>query len=1356
MTNWVTVGEPTGPGYTGTLVALSTEDKQCDVTSVEFGSTSGDVTVTRAPDGLANGTYYATFTSTVASATPEALAKLNGAQVGVNKPIPFKSDVPDKSKSKVTVNPPTQVVGSPVTVTVALQDKYGNPVTWIAPADIDVTGESGANAAEVKACVLDAASGTYKCEMTAKLVGDYTVEAVVAGTTLDDHPVVTFTHGAVCVSNCEPVDPNHLTRFDMVTNDQPADGKTKDSAEASAYDHYGNVVPGAAVQVVDQSTGALAGLLTPATATATTGTDGTAMVYWTATRSGRYTGLGTIDGLRPTAAGKDVTGGVLSEIRFSQPDVSAKDSDLVVTPASPIVVGNTYTATATIRTATKELVAGAVVSFGVTTDVTDGWTLSKATCTTISDGTCSVTLTAQLVGDYTISATIPQAGVATGINGSPKTVKFTAGEVCVDNPATTAPECAPLDKTHVTRVTVDPNGAVANGSAPDVINVYAYDYYGNAVANAQVVATALGGLTLATATASPQTGTDGTATIGYTSLDATTYLVPVTVGGKTPPTSPAQLSFVDVPVADLKITISPDGPLPVGDTYTVTATAKDVDGKFVKGAVITFPPVAGATVGASCTTNVDGVCTVTLYSETPGTYTVKGRTGTLEAEDTAVYKVGPVDHATVEVVKNGARPDGVDQDVYRVTAYDKFDNPVPGAAVTSTDQSAELTTLAIAPTNKNGQTTVAYTSTKGGVYDATVKVNDVTAVPTVIHPAFGGPAAGGTWSVTPAGPLVVGRGAANSYTLRASLVDDLNRPAAGSVATFTVNPGGPVFPDGPSCVTDTSGTCTVPVYSTKAGTYSVTADTNGLALKSTNNRYAESVVWTPDEVCTVPSGCTPDPETKPEFYTRVIVTEDKAVANGDAYDVATVYAYDQYGNPVPSALVISTTADAKLTIQQGIPGTDAQGESTIQYTSTKAGEHLAAVTIDGKIPVAYNSVNAYTAGEANPVAGQVTLTFVAGPADPKHSYLTVEPKQQLAYDDVAVTATIADKFDNPVAGVTVAFDVTGNATFGDSEATPVAAVTGTTDANGRAAATLTDATNTEEIVQVSARIDVAGVATDIVNSPTDVTFLPRVLAPCSSLSVNKNELPVGEYATATVNVCDDMLHPVPNVTVTITTDSSTTLVNSSQLTTDSSGNAFLKFTDSEAKVVQVTAKLPDGSEVDNSPEKVTFLDVTAPEPPVITTPKDGTATNKPNVEVTGTGEAGATVTVWDKTDPANPVSVCTAVVDAQGNWKCTTTKLADGDHTLVATQTDPAGNTSGPSNEVNIKIDQTPPGAPVFDRTNGSEVSGSAEPGATVVVTDGNGQPIPGCGPMVADADGRFSCDPTTRLVPGTVVKGTA
>ena len=94
---------------------------------------------------------------------------------------------------------------------------------------------------------------------------------------------------------------------------------------------------------------------------------------------------------------------------------------------------------------------------------------------------------------------------------------------------------------------------------------------------------------------------------------------------------------------------------------------------------------------------------------------------------------------------------------------------------------------------------------------------------------------------------------------------------------------------------------------------------------------------------------------------------------------------------------------------------------------------------------------------------------------------------------------------------------------------------------------------------------------------------------------------------------------------------------------------------------------------------------TRPGPPVITGPADGMVTDDPHPPITGTGDGpGDAITVTD-TDGS---IVCTATVGADKKWLCVPEEpLAEGPHTFTATETDPAGDTSDPSNQVTVTID---------------------------------------------------------------------
>ncbi|WP_048277617.1 Ig-like domain-containing protein, partial [Pseudomonas aeruginosa] len=192
-----------------------------------------------------------------------------------------------------------------------------------------------------------------------------------------------------------------------------------------------------------------------------------------------------------------------------------------------------------------------------------------------------------------------------------------------------------------------------------------------------------------------------------------------------------------------------------------------------------------------------------------------------------------------------------------------------------------------------------------------------------------------------------------------------------------------------------------------------------------------------------------------------------------------------------------------------------------------------------------------------------------------------------------------------------------------------------------------------------------------------------------------------------------------------------------QVTADGSGN--WSFTPGiplpDGTVVNVVARSP--SNVDSAPAVIT-VDGVAPAAPVID-PSNGT-------EISGTAEAGATVILTD--GGGNPIGQATA--DGSGNWTFTpSTPLANGT-VINAVAQDPAGNTSGPAS---VTVDAIAPPAPVINPSNGVVISGTAEAGATVILTDGNGNPI---GQVTADGSGNWAFTPATPLANGTVINALA
>jgi len=150
----------------------------------------------------------------------------------------------------------------------------------------------------------------------------------------------------------------------------------------------------------------------------------------------------------------------------------------------------------------------------------------------------------------------------------------------------------------------------------------------------------------------------------------------------------------------------------------------------------------------------------------------------------------------------------------------------------------------------------------------------------------------------------------------------------------------------------------------------------------------------------------------------------------------------------------------------------------------------------------------------------------------------------------------------------------------------------------------------------------------------------------------------------------------------------------------------------------------------NAPSSVTVTDTTGTVQGVLTA---GQTTDANRPALTGTGEVGSTITIYDNGQPVGQTTV-----GEDGKWSFTpTTPLADGAHSITLTETDLTGNTSAPSAPFDFTIDRTPPDQPTISLIpGGTEVIGTAEPGSTITITNGSGTVI---GTGQTDANGDYN-----------------
>ncbi|MGU1479925.1 Ig-like domain-containing protein, partial [Pseudomonas aeruginosa] len=515
--------------------------------------------------------------------------------------------------------------------------------------------------------------------------------------------------------------------------------------------------------------------------------------------------------------------------------------------------------------------------------------------------------------------------------------------------------------------------------------------------------------------------------------------------------------------------------------------------------------------------------------------------------------------------------------------------------------------------------------------------------------------ANGNWSFTPSTPLpdgtvvnVVARDAAGNSSPPASVTVDAVAPATptvdpsnGTTLSGTAEPGATVT------LTDGNGNPIGQVTADGSGNWTFTPSTplpNGTVVNAT--------ATDPSGNASSPASVTVDAVAP---ATPVVNPSNGTTLSGTAEPGATVTLTDGNGNPI-GQVTADGSGNWSFTPTTPLPnGTVVNATASDASGNTSAGS---SVTVDSVAP-------------ATPVINPSNGTTLSGTAEPGSS------------------VTLTDGNGNPIGQITA--DGSGNWSFTPS--TPLA--------DG----TVVNATATDPAGNTSGQgsTTVDGVA------PT---------TPTVNLS-NGSSLSGTAEPGSTVILTDGNGNPIAEVTA------------------DGSGNwTYTPSTPiANGTVVNVVAQDAAGN---SSPGASVTVDSQAPAAPVLN-PSNGTT-------LSGTAEPGATVSLTDGN--GNPIGQVTA--DGSGNWSFTPgTPLANG--TVVnATASDPTGNTSAPASTT---VDSVAPAAPVVNPSNGAEISGTAEPGATVTLTDGSGNPI---GQVTADGSGNWSFTPSTPLADGTVVNATA
>ncbi|TEG21120.1 BapA prefix-like domain-containing protein [Pseudomonas aeruginosa] len=597
--------------------------------------------------------------------------------------------------------------------------------------------------------------------------------------------------------------------------------------------------------------------------------------------------------------------------------------------------------------------------------------------------------------------------------------------------------------------------------------------------------------------------------------------------------------------------------------------------------------------------------------------------------------------------------------------------------------------------------------------------------------------ANGNWSFTPSTPLpdgtvvnVVARDAAGNSSPPASVTVDAVAPATptvdpsnGTTLSGTAEPGATVT------LTDGNGNPIGQVTADGSGNWTFTPSTplpNGTVVNAT--------ATDPSGNASSPASVTVDAVAP---ATPVVNPSNGTTLSGTAEPGATVTLTDGNGNPI-GQVTADGSGNWSFTPTTPLPnGTVVNATATDASGNTSAGSSVTVDSVAPATPVINPSNGTTLSGTAEP-GSSVTLTDGNGnpigqvTADGSGNW-SFTPSTPLA-DGTVVNATATDPAGNtsgqgsttvdgvapttPTVNLSNGSSLSGTAEPGstviltDGNGNPIAEVTA--DGSGNWTYTPSTPIANGTVVNVVAQ-DAAG------NSSPGASVTVDSQAPAAPV-VNPSN---GTTLSGTAE---------PGATVTLTDGNGNPI---GQVTADGSGNwSFTPGTPlANGTVVNATASDPTGN---TSAPASTTVDSVAPAAPVVN-PSNG-------AEISGTAEPGATVTLTDGS--GNPIGQVTA--DGSGNWSFTpSTPLADG--TVVnATATDPAGNTGG---QGSTTVDAIAPATPTVNLSNGSSLSGTAEPGSTVILTDGNGNPI---GQVTADGSGNWAFTPATPLANGTVINALA
>ncbi|WP_227160334.1 Ig-like domain-containing protein [Enterobacter cloacae] len=565
---------------------------------------------------------------------------------------------------------------------------------------------------------------------------------------------------------------------------------------------------------------------------------------------------------------------------------------------------------AVVTDAQGNLVPGAAVSF----TVADGASITTVTGTTGADGKATAEVTSTAAGTYLVTATVN--GKATQ-----KNTTFVA-------------DSATAEITDA-NLTINPDGAVADGVAKNGVEATVTDANGNLVPGVEVDFSISEGANIHVVQGT--TDENGKAYAEITSMKAGTFVVSAHVVGSAQFARKNTRFVADMSTAKIELVrLGDKEQFVVGSNANYTATAMDANGNLITDAEFELDVKGSDNASGAILVVNDGVAALFVTDTKVGDVelnVVLQQNNDVKASGSVAF-IADKETATIAendltVLKTGAVASGTDENSVQARVTDAYGNILSDMDVTFGVNKTATLTQNVIKTDSEGLAVAHLTDTEVEAVTVTATINgnsqavEVEFVVGDVNPSA---------STVTLEPVRILANGTEQATITVKLEDFFGHPVSGKNVTVEIFENQPITASASVHVSETvdhaDGSYSLTASGTKAGTvqFNIFVDGNSIELVT-------------DWLTLVSTGEIAESD--------MVINPDNAVADGVAKNVVTTVVKDFSGTPVAGDEVTFNVEDgAVLTPITTTTGDD--GKAVAEITSTKAGAFKVTATVNGK------------------------------------------------------------------------------------------------------------------------------------------------------------------------------------------------------------------------------------------------------------------------------------------------------------------------------------------------------------------------------------------------------------------------